>query len=79
MALVTSVMAPQLRAGRRPMKTRIWLGTIFIEDGRTIDLNFIGMIRDDGAVYYAEAVECKLSEGIGVGQKRTSCLTSRAA
>lgn len=29
----------------------------FVEDGRTIDLLSIGMVRDDGATYYAEPAE----------------------
>lgn len=33
---------------------RIWFDTEFIEDGKTIDLLSIGMIREDGAEYYAE-------------------------
>lgn len=34
---------------------RIWLDTEFIEDGRTIDLLSIGMVREDGEEFYAEA------------------------
>jgi len=41
---------------------RIWLDTEFIEDGKTIDLISIGMIRDDGKVYYAENAECDKSK-----------------
>lgn len=33
---------------------KIWLDTEFIEDGKTIDLVSIGMVREDGATYYAE-------------------------
>jgi len=33
---------------------RIWFDTEFIEDGQTIDLISIGMVRSDGATYYAE-------------------------
>lgn len=36
---------------------RIWFDTEFIEDGRTIDLLSIGMVREDGVTYYAEARE----------------------
>lgn len=36
------------------MAMRICFDTEFIEDGRTIELLSIGMIRSDGAVYYAE-------------------------
>lgn len=39
---------------------RIWFDTEFIEDGRTIDLISIGMIREDGMGYYAESGECDL-------------------
>lgn len=37
--------------------TYIWLDTEFIEDGTTIDLLSIGMVREDGATYYAEPEE----------------------
>lgn len=40
---------------------KIWFDTEFIEDGKTIDLISIGMVREDGATYYAENVECDLS------------------
>lgn len=43
------------------MANRIWFDTEFIEDGRTIDLISIGLVRDDGAEYYAELAECDLS------------------
>lgn len=36
---------------------RIFFDTEFIEDGRTIDLLSIGMVREDGETYYAEPVE----------------------
>lgn len=36
---------------------RIWFDTEFIEDGRTIDLLSIGLVREDGATYYAEPAE----------------------
>jgi len=39
---------------------RIWFDTEFIEDGRTIDLISIGMVREDGATFYAECAECDL-------------------
>lgn len=41
---------------------RIWFDTEFIEDGMTIDLLSIGMIRDDGATYYAEFAGVDLSK-----------------
>ena len=34
---------------------KIWFDTEFIEDGRTIDLISIGLVRDDGTTYYAES------------------------
>lgn len=40
---------------------KIWFDTEFIEDGRTIDLISIGMVREDGTSYYAECLECDLS------------------
>ena len=36
---------------------RICFDTEFIEDGRTIDLLSIGLVREDGATYYAEPAE----------------------
>ena len=36
---------------------KIYFDTEFIEDGRTIDLLSIGMVRQDGATYYAEPAE----------------------
>ena len=33
--------------------TRIFYDTEFLEDGRTVDLISIGMIREDGSTYYA--------------------------
>ena len=35
------------------MTRRIFYDTEFLEDGRTIDLISIGMVRDDGSMYYA--------------------------
>jgi hypothetical protein len=40
---------------------KIWFDTEFIEDGKTIDLMSIGAVREDGAAYYAESLECDLS------------------
>lgn len=40
-------------AGHTP--NRIWFDTEFIEDGTTIDLISIGLVRADGATYYAES------------------------
>jgi hypothetical protein len=42
-------------------KRRFWFDTEFIEDGRTIDLISIGIVRADGCEYYAESAECNLS------------------
>jgi len=36
---------------------RIYFDTEFIEDGWTIDLLSIGLVREDGATYYAEPAE----------------------
>jgi len=36
---------------------KIWFDTEFIEDGRTIDLISIALVREDGKVYYAESSE----------------------
>lgn len=40
---------------------RSWFDTEFIEDGRTIDLISIGMVREDGEQLYAEVADCDLS------------------
>ena len=40
--------------------TRIFYDTEFLEDGRTIDLISIGMVRDDGAEYYAVVKDDRL-------------------
>lgn len=40
---------------------RIFFDTEFIEDGKTIDLISIGLVREDGEMYYAESKECDLS------------------
>ena len=37
---------------------KIWFDTEFIEDGKTIDLISIGLIRQDGATLYFENAEC---------------------
>lgn len=34
--------------------TRLWFDTEFMEDGRTVDLLSIGVVRADGEEYYAE-------------------------
>lgn len=40
---------------------KIWFDTEFIEDGKTIDLISIGMVREDGKTLYRENLECDLS------------------
>lgn len=40
---------------------KIWFDTEFIEDGKTIELISIGMVREDGATLYAESADCDLS------------------
>jgi hypothetical protein len=40
---------------------KIWFDTEFIEDGRTIDLISIGLVREDGVGLYMENGECDLS------------------
>lgn len=39
---------------------KIWFDTEFIEDGKTIDLISIGMVREDGEELYLESSECDL-------------------
>jgi hypothetical protein len=39
---------------------RFWFDTEFIEDGRTIDLISIGVVREDGYRYYSESSACNL-------------------
>jgi len=41
---------------------KIWFDTEFIEDGHTIDLISIGLVREDGRTYYAESGECDISK-----------------
>jgi hypothetical protein len=41
---------------------KIWMDTEFIENGITIDLISIGLVREDGAEYYAESEECDLTK-----------------
>jgi len=41
---------------------RVYLDTEFIEDGKTIDLLSIGLVREDGATYYAESSEADHSK-----------------
>lgn len=36
---------------------RFWLDTEFIDDGKTIDLISIGIVREDGFEYYAQSCE----------------------
>src|SRR4051812_13765669 len=40
---------------------RYWFDTEFIEDGKTIDLMSVGIVSEDGRLYYAECDECDLS------------------
>lgn len=40
----------------------LWFDTEFMDDGRTIDLISIGIVRDDGVEYYAECAEFDLSK-----------------
>lgn len=41
---------------------RIFMDTEFIEDGKTIDLISIGLVREDGRTYYAESLEVDWSK-----------------
>lgn len=41
---------------------KIWFDTEFIENGKTIDLMSIGMVREDGETLYFESVQCDLSK-----------------
>lgn len=40
--------------------TRLFIDTEFVEDGSTIDLISIGVVREDGVVYYAESSDADL-------------------
>ncbi len=44
------------------MDNRVWFDTEFIDNGTTIDLISIGLVRADNETYYAEAKECDLSK-----------------
>lgn len=48
---------------------RIFFDTEFIDNGRTVDLISIGLIREDGEHYYAEAAECDRSKACEWVQK----------
>src|SRR5882757_5689684 len=39
---------------------RIWFDTEFIEDGKTIDLISIGMVREDGKTLYLENLSAEI-------------------
>lgn len=41
---------------------KIFFDTEFIEDGKTIDLISIGLVREDGETYYAESNECNFDK-----------------
>lgn len=41
---------------------RIYFDTEFIEDGKTLDLISIGLVREDGKTYYAESEEADLTK-----------------
>jgi hypothetical protein len=43
---------------------KIWFDTEFLEDGKTIELLSIGMVREDGLQYYAEPAEADISRAI---------------
>lgn len=40
---------------------KLWFDTEFIEDGKTIDLISIGIVREDGETLYLENKDCDLS------------------
>jgi hypothetical protein len=55
---------------------RLFFDTEFIEDGRTIDLLSIGIVREDGATYYAEPAETDRSRAnVWVQANVIPCLT----
>jgi len=41
---------------------KFWLDTEFIEDGKTIDLLSIGIVREDGQEYYAVSLDADWSK-----------------
>ena len=53
----------RIALNKSPLPTsRIFFDIKFIEDGKTIDLISIGMVREsDGAEYYAQNINCELS------------------
>ena len=40
--------------------TRIWFDTEFYENGRTIELISIGLVREDNVAYYAETTQARM-------------------
>jgi hypothetical protein len=37
--------------------SRLWFDTEFVDDGQTVGLLSVGIVRDDGVTYYAEVAE----------------------
>lgn len=59
---------------------KIWFDTEFIEDGKTIDLISIGLVREDGEGLYLENSECDLSRACPwVAENVVAQLTGKAA
>lgn len=52
---------------------RIFFDTEFIEDGRTIDMISIGLVREDGATLYFESAECDLDRASDWVRKNVLC------
>jgi hypothetical protein len=48
---------------------RVFFDTEFIDDGNTVELVSIGLVRADGQEYYAEIAECDRSRGCEWVQK----------
>lgn len=52
---------------------KIWFDTEFIEDGKTIDLLSIGMVREDGAELYLENLSADINKASSWVQENVIC------
>ncbi|TGQ11188.1 hypothetical protein EN858_14795 [Mesorhizobium sp. M4B.F.Ca.ET.215.01.1.1] len=52
-----AVAIPETTRDLEAVSNRVWFDTEFIEDGKTIELLSIGLVKADGSAYYAEPAE----------------------
>jgi len=58
---------------------KIWFDTEFIEDGKTIDLLSIGMVREDGATLYLENLNADIAKASPWVEENVLCYLSPLA